>query len=737
MKLRRLLLAGIVLGGILLVALGIAGVFSPDRPTTPASSTEAGSRGASDILDDDDVEPGQPVFEDFRVEGESWVLTGTRAQIGEGGQIQLVDPELRGTRQTSEGPERINVHAKQGLYISGKLDSEDAVLDEKLDRRVEMTGSVVVEFAGREEARLETETIVILHDAGIVRSDDRVSIRATSPDGRQFVSGVGLEMVRDQRMARLFRDVHMELSGASPILPTGSPSGESPGADDLTYIDCRGPVVIDGFKRSFLVEDDVKLKQGQTRLDARRVEVFFAPKGRDVDRVRAEGDVRFSGPDVTGNCESLLHIAGEEQVLFEGRPAVLSQGPNAINANRIEMDLADGRVFVPVPGQVKFSIPAEEDSAPADVAVKWSTSMSFDDVRGEAICRGDVLFSYDSGAVEMQSDRLNVRFDKESRQLKECRGEGNCRLRGRIESFAVAGGEDASAEGGPVTASSREMTYDPAAESLVLVGDARLKQGPQSLSGDRVAVRVRDGAVHVTGAGRLSVEATEAGAEGGLEATWTGEMQFARNTGEAEFDRDVTLQYGNMGLVSDRLVAQIAGGNRLQQLHATGNVTLTEAGAAEDAAGRVLQSHELTVRPREGDAALQEVEARGNVVVTELVADKNASRTLRADRVTSEIAADRSMTHFNALGHVLFEQDGSQGWGDRFVWDVATESGVLTGAPVTLKSGRSRLNGDRIDFDQKRGRVRITSKTRVNAAIVTSAESKDVLGGWFQPSRNE
>ncbi len=61
MKFRRLLLAGIVLGGILLVVLGIAGVLSPDRPTIFTPPTESGRRAAGNTPDDGDVEPGQAV----------------------------------------------------------------------------------------------------------------------------------------------------------------------------------------------------------------------------------------------------------------------------------------------------------------------------------------------------------------------------------------------------------------------------------------------------------------------------------------------------------------------------------------------------------------------------------------------------------------------------------------------------------------------------------------------------
>ena len=132
---------------------------------------------------------------------------------------------------------------------------------------------------------------------------------------------------------------------------------------------------------------------------------------------------------------------------------------------------------------------------------------------------------------------------------------------------------------------------------------------------------------------------------------------------------------------------------------------------------RTLRSENLNARVGP-DNALQGFEAIGSVVMTETDPEADTSRTLRADRVNSKIGADSSLEQFNAFGNVIFEQDDTVARGDRLLWDVKGDVGTLTGAPVQLEMGRNHLTGDKIEFAQRGGRIRITSKTRVEATLV-------------------
>ncbi len=58
--------------------------------------------------------------------------------------------------------------------------------------------------------------------------------------------------------------------------------------------------------------------------------------------------------------------------------------------------------------------------------------------------------------------------------------------------------------------------------------------------------------------------------------------------------------------------------------------------------------------------------------------------------------------------------------GTRLLWTLRDNTGVLSGYPVVFRQGANRLFGDRVEFARDEGRIRVTSKRRVEASLQPS-----------------
>jgi len=709
MKLRRLVTAVIVLGGVLLLALGLAGVFTPERPTSPPLPRGPDKAGASD---DTGAGIPQPVIKSFRVEDDEgkWVLTGTRAEggVGEGQEIRLENPalETRLPAGKEEDAERVSAGADLGVFIP------------EPERRVEMSGNVRVELVGRETVLLQADSLSVELDTEVLHTNGPLRLVSTTEEGRQTLSGRGARVVVKERSGTIFEDVRMELSGVAEMFPSVEGESEEVSAPAVTRITCRGPCVADEFKRSMVLDNDVVLRQGESELRAQRVEVFFPDKGRKPKRFVATGGVSFQGAGSEGRCDRLVHVAADRQIVLEGSPAVVSQGANEIKAERIELELAEARrVFVPGGGQLTFVQAAEKETAPQELLVRWKGSMRFRQDKGEAAFRDGVRFSYNDQEIECQ--RLSVHFDEESRQLVSARAEGGVRLHGQLGALSEA---DKKRDAAPVAVSGKEMLYDAAKETVEFRGDVLLQQGGQTVRGERIALNLRDHAIHTAGAGSLKVRQEAASGDRPLEVAWAGEMRFSRKSGEGRFQRGVRMLYGGRRLSAERVTAQIGDDDRLQGFEATERVVVEEE-TAPDKPVRTLRASKVTADIGANNV-LNEFSATENVVITEDDPQADTSRTLRADRVDARIAEGEAVERFDAFGNVIFEQDKAVAKGDKLIWNVNEGDGTLTGSPVRLEMERSHLSGEKIEFDRQRGRIRITSNTRVEARLVTAARGR-------------
>ena len=95
-------------------------------------------------------------------------------------------------------------------------------------------------------------------------------------------------------------------------------------------------------------------------------------------------------------------------------------------------------------------------------------------------------------------------------------------------------------------------------------------------------------------------------------------------------------------------------------------------------------------------------------------------RTLTADRLTARRGEDGSLAKLEAVGNTILQHSGRQARGDELTWNMEEDIAVLIGSPAELRDGPQKLYGDRIEFAETAGRVRIRSRHRVEATLKTS-----------------
>lgn len=104
-------------------------------------------------------------------------------------------------------------------------------------------------------------------------------------------------------------------------------------ADSLSFDQDSGKAVFDG---------NVLAVQGSVRLAAGRVEVSYDADSGDVTQLRASGGVTFVTADEAAEAARATYDLTARTLTMEG-DVLLTQGPNAIAAERMVVDLATGR----------------------------------------------------------------------------------------------------------------------------------------------------------------------------------------------------------------------------------------------------------------------------------------------------------------------------------------------------------------------------------------------------------
>jgi lipopolysaccharide transport protein LptA len=726
MKLRRAILASIVIGGFLLLILGVLGVFS--RTPKPAPDTSSAERAVSDTAPLNI----QIWVAGFEMKGEGWSLNAAEARTSVSEDVDLKKPVLHFTRTRGEETEQIEISSDEGTYAK------------EPEQRISMSGNVKVTWQGPNEAVLTAESLEIKPEAGYGRSDGAVTLSVVLEEGPQKAGGKGVEILLEDRVVTIEKDVRLELTGRR-IFPEGGEETTPP----PILVTCDGPVRADGYRRSIEFKNKVTLQQGENLLQTGDLTVELAPDTPELERFVAEGDVRIQAQGAVGQAERLLRTALDDQIILEGHPAVIQQGGGRITAERLEMALADGAIIVPSEGALGFESPEGSEGPP--VSVSWSRMLRFNTKEHQALFDGDVRF--DRGEQSIRCRRLAVKLDSENREILECRADDDVGLTAQIS-------------GRSVTASGESLLYNPANGGISLIGNGAVDLDEGTISGERIEFDQANSLVSVRGAGRLKGAAAAEAERQPFEVAWTGGMVFKTDSRESVFERGVSLDHSGQTLKADRVVGTVDEGGALQGFKATGSVQLVKE-ATEGDAGRSMFADNVEGEMGAG-GVLENLVAKGNARVEERGAD-NSTRNLQADRIEAEVSdanvlnsmdaegnvvmvltdstkgldyvmrsenaqarvgPDNRITEFVATGQKVTVQQADQiAEGTRLVWNLEENNGILFGSPVVFSQGRNRLIGDRIEFQGAEGSIRVTSETgRVEATLTRNSKGKS--SGW-------
>lgn len=105
-------------------------------------------------------------------------------------------------------------------------------------------------------------------------------------------------------------------------------------AETLTVNQSTGSVVFDG---------DVLVGQGELRLNADQVTVFYSGEGGrgDVTRMEAAGNVTLTNGAEAAEAQNASYDVAGGQITMTG-DVLLTQGPNALSGQELEIDLDTG-----------------------------------------------------------------------------------------------------------------------------------------------------------------------------------------------------------------------------------------------------------------------------------------------------------------------------------------------------------------------------------------------------------
>lgn len=103
-------------------------------------------------------------------------------------------------------------------------------------------------------------------------------------------------------------------------------------ADSLKVDQAGGAATFDG---------NVLVAQGEMRLSAGRVLVVYAEGAGRIAELKASGGVTFVTPSEAAEAQEAVYDIGAGQLVLTG-DVIVSQGPTALSANRMTVDLRTG-----------------------------------------------------------------------------------------------------------------------------------------------------------------------------------------------------------------------------------------------------------------------------------------------------------------------------------------------------------------------------------------------------------
>jgi len=200
---RRNIFGGIAVAGVMVLILGLTGVFSSQR-----------SRRAASVPADVGMPEGAParmevISKGFRATGKNWVVTAPVARMSAEEKAQLTDPKL-----VFEGE-------REGKKVTVTARSKEGVFTRHPKQHVVMSGDVVVRYVGEYTAELRTERLEADPEEARGWTDADVSVTLRTKEGTQTLTGTGATLDYDKRRGRVLKDIRAVLVGGRLTFPSG------------------------------------------------------------------------------------------------------------------------------------------------------------------------------------------------------------------------------------------------------------------------------------------------------------------------------------------------------------------------------------------------------------------------------------------------------------------------------------------------------------------------------------
>lgn len=217
----------------------------------------------------------------------SWDLKGKTADI-QNNEINITDVDAN-----SYGEEDMNVTAKKG-----RIDKQSG--DMKLQEDVVVTTSGGM--------TMTTDTLNWQKKEDLITTDDKVTIV------RENMTAVGQGAVAQPGLnkAKLNENVSVEFK------PKANDSMEG----EIT-ITCDGPMEVDYEGQTAVFNDNVIAVQGDRRLMADKMELFFDSEKKQIKQMICTGNVLIVQGENTSFSDKAVYEAGSKKIKLYGRPKLL------------------------------------------------------------------------------------------------------------------------------------------------------------------------------------------------------------------------------------------------------------------------------------------------------------------------------------------------------------------------------------------------------------------------------
>jgi len=629
-------LRGALLVGVAALVLAVGVSLRTGRDERPAPKEGRASR---------ETRTTGLVYRSFKEGQERWLLEAAGLRGNEDDALRLEGVRFTSKYTTQGEPSTLTIEADQCLYTEGQ---EKAAFR----RNVRITTADGFE--------LETDSLTYRGDRGVARTDDAARFRRKDVTG----SSTGLDYDADKGRLVLPRDVVFHVKDPD------KPSAE---------IRSRRAVA-EKRKGEVRFSDDVQATQGEDRLTAKQLTLFFNEESRDLKMLIATGDVELR----TSGASALPGVAPEPG---------LGQGTRVLRTKRLELRYRKDR-----------SLESAAAIGDADLTLLPGPREARERRRLQAHA---LEFEFDAqGQLERSSGRKDAVFSVEP--LVAGQGEKQVTKADRFKAKLLPGSSEAdeiqfigsvSFERGSQRASAERARYIGPERLLRLGEDPQLLEDGSQLRAQAIAVGTGTGDVEAKKDVRHLLRGRKGAGKPGLLSGGetptlisSQEMQYVAASKTATYTEEALLRSGKDEIRAPVLVLEedLKGARKLTA--SSGVVSRLHPQASE--AGQPLPA------PVEGRAGtMLYEEAGGRIVYTEEVELRQGDILTKSPKATLSLTPDgRGVEKLVAGEPVEVQQGTRRANGRQGVYTPANETMLLTGESVELIDGQRVTRGRSLTF---------------------------------------